>query len=266
MKRIFTPNPPYSLLFLLIIPLLIILAFTQGPSAGYTGSPLDNQDCTDCHESLPPGHLPNWISSDIPAFGYTPGETYTITLTAVGLVAVKMGFQITTETPTAKAGSFIITDAENTQLADAHTVTHTAAGTEVSVLPYFWTMDWQAPEEGTGDVTFYAIVNQSDNNNNNAGDLFFASELTVAEAGVGIAETEKPLAGNVFPNPALDNITIDVPVGADIRIFDRSGREAWSGRSHTKHLTINVGDLKPGSYYLQIHHEDQITIRGFIKK
>lgn len=267
MNRIFAQNPRFLLLFLLILPsVLLILAFTQGPAAGYTGSPLDNQDCTNCHESLPPGHLPNWISSDIPAFGYTPGETYTITLTAVGLVAVKMGFQITAETAATKAGSFIITDPDNTQLAASHTVTHTAAGTEVSVLPYYWTMDWQAPEEGTGDVTFYAIVNQSDNNNTNSGDLFFASELSVEEAGVGMAEIDKSLAGNVYPNPAGNTIRIDVEGGAEVRIFDQNGSEVWSGLSATRHLSINVSGLKPGSYFLQIRHQGRKTIRTFIKK
>ncbi len=256
-----------SCLLILGIPLLVFLtATTVGPPAGYTGSPLDGQDCTACHLSLPPGHLPNWISADIPAGGYTPGETYTLTLTAIGLVAVKMGFQVTAETATEKAGTFIITDPARTQLADPYTVTHTAAGTEVASLPCTWTMQWQAPPAGTGELTFHAIVNQSDNNNNNSGDLFYASELTVNEAGVGIAGHEHPVILQIYPNPATEWICVAVTKGAELMIINLSGAEFFKGIAENHHARISVTDYPAGTYLLVARYEGNENKSIFIKK
>ena len=98
-----------------------------------------------------------------------------------------MGFQITSETQVEKAGTFIITDPERTQLKVPTTATHTSAGTEVTQLPASWSMDWVAPSSGTGDITFYTAVNQTNNDNSSKGDLIFVSSLVVAEATVGIA-------------------------------------------------------------------------------
>jgi hypothetical protein len=243
------------MLFLLIPFFLILTATTIGPPAGYTGSPLDGQDCTACHLSLPPGHLPNWIATDIPAGGYMPGETYNLTLTAIGLVAVKMGFQVTAETVSAKAGTFIITDPTRTKLADPYTVTHTAAGTEVTSLPCTWSMQWQAPPAGTGAVTFHAIVNQSDNNNNNSGDLFYASEFTVTEATVGIAGHESPVKMQIYPNPATDRIQAAVPQGTELRIISMSGVELFKGIAENPPVQIRVAGFPRGNYLLLTRFE-----------
>jgi hypothetical protein len=265
-RQVIFAHHPY-LSPILVMPLIIILiAFTQGPPDGYTGSPLDEKNCTECHLSLPPGNLPNWITTDIPAYGYTPGETYTITLTANGIVAVKMGFQITSETAGAKAGAFIITDALNTQLAAPQTVTHTTEGSSVKALPYSRTMEWQAPAAGTGDVTFFAIVNQSDNNNNSSGDLFYASQLIVSEASVSTGDFAKEPAGNIFPNPAGNTIHLKLPLNAGLRIFNQSGLEVLRSIAENEYMEIAVGHLAAGTYYLVVYHEGKRSTKVFIRK
>ena len=95
----------YPIFILLIPAMLLFVAFTQGPPAGYTGSPLDGIDCTDCHMPGPATVVNNWITTNIPVDGYTPGTKYTVTLTAHDIAVEQMGFQITSETGAAKTGT-----------------------------------------------------------------------------------------------------------------------------------------------------------------
>jgi len=257
----------YYQAFLILTPaLLILLAFTQGPPAGNTGSPIDGQNCTACHGFLPAGNLPGWITSNIPVEGYTPEETYTVTVTAIGIVAVKMGFQITSETQVEKAGTFVITDPDRTQLKSSTTVTHTTAGTEVTQLPDTWSMDWIAPSSGTGDISFYTAVNQTNNDNSSDGDLIFVSSLVVTEAFVGIAEHLDDNVGFIYPNPAQDYSKLSLPAYSEIYIIDPMGREVMYLTSSEEQLKIDVSWLKDGIYYVQINNNGQTASRSFIKR
>lgn len=255
----------YQFSIILIPALAILLAFTSGPPAGNTGSPLDGQDCSACHTPLPAGHVQNWISSSIPTGGYTPGETYNIAVSALTIVAVKMGFQITSETMTDKVGTFIITDDTRTKLTNAYTVTHTAQGTTVTGLPNTWTMNWKAPESGTGPVTFYTAVNETNNDNSSNGDLIYVSSLTVDEFSVGIAEAEEQKCGQVFPNPASNYINIEVPLHSEIKIIDNHGRIVIHQIAFTKNMKIDVVGLQAGIYYAHINHNSENAIRKFVK-
>ena len=260
MKKLYTSS------IILIPAFLILLAFTAGPPAGNTGSPLDGQDCSACHTPLPAGHVLNWISSSIPAAGYTPGETYTVSVSALTIVAVKMGFQITSETLNNKAGTFIITDDARTKLTNAYTVTHTAAGTAVTGLPNTWTMNWMAPEMGTGPITFYAAVNETNNDNSNNGDLIYLSTLIVDEFSVGIAETADHKGILIYPNPAGTYINIEANLQAEIKIIDNSGRLVRHLTSYDRNMNIDIEGLNAGIYYVHIYDNGEVSTSKFIKK
>jgi len=162
MKKFYT-------VFIILPAIALVFSFTQGPNAGYTGSPLDGLNCTDCHPPGPATQVPGWITSNIPPIGYTPGATYTITVSTPDANTSKMGFQITSETLAGKAGTFVITSTPRTQLKGPHFVTHTAAGTDPIGTPNSWTMDWTAPAAGTGELRFFAAVNASDASQTNQG-------------------------------------------------------------------------------------------------
>lgn len=57
--------------------------YPGGSPAGYTGSPGDGHDCMACHGGTT-AFVSGWITSSFPADGYTPGETYNITVTVSG--------------------------------------------------------------------------------------------------------------------------------------------------------------------------------------
>jgi len=252
-------------IFLFIPALVLFLAFTTGPPAGYSGSPLDGNNCTNCHEPGPAHQVSGWITSSIPVSGYTPGESYMVTVTAIDISAEKMGFQISSETPVAKVGTFMITDPTRTKLTNIVTVTHTAAGTSVAGLPNSWSMDWKAPVAGSGPLSFYVAVNVTNNNGGNDGDIIYVSSLTVDESTFGIAENLDDAIGILYPNPAQDFITLDLPNNATLRVYDNNGRNVMD-HMHTGGETIDISDLNEGMYLIQIQYNDQFATRKFVKR
>jgi len=256
----------YTFSIILGPAIALMLAFTGGPSAGYTGSPIDGIDCTDCHPPGPATIVPGWISSNIPPEGYTPGTTYTIVLSTPDANTSKMGFQITAETPGAKVGAWIITNATRTQLKGPAAVTHTAAGTDPIGTPNTWTMDWVAPVAGTGTLNFFAAVNASDASGTNQGDVIYKTQLTVNESTVGIAEHFESLVGNVYPNPADGEIRLDVPQNAEVKVFDNMGRTVISSTTETQILNLDVSALEKGIYFVRISLDGKFTTRNFIKR
>jgi len=256
----------YYLPIIIIPAFVLMIAFTAGPDAGYTGSPIDGKDCTFCHTTSPATTATGWITSNIPIDGYTPGSTYTITLSTPDANTSKMGFQMTAETPAAKVGAWVITNASRTQLKGAATVTHTAAGTDPIGTPNTWTIDWVAPVAGTGTLNFFAAVNASNANSSNDGDLIYVTQLTVNESNVGLAENFELAIGNIYPNPATNMITLEVPVSSELRIFDNMGREVMSLTANNNKFSIDISALNEGIYYMNISLDGQLASRRFIKR
>ncbi|MCF8368481.1 MAG: T9SS type A sorting domain-containing protein [Bacteroidales bacterium] len=157
--------------------------FSGGSPGGKTGSPGDGGNtCTDCHAGTATSQS-GWITSTIPAEGYTPGETYTITATGVHSGVVKFGFELTAEDMSNnKTGSLIVTNPTEMQLANSNnSITHKSAGTTPSGNSKSWSFDWTAPSQGTGNVTFYGAFNAANGNGNNTGDIIYKSSLSVLE-------------------------------------------------------------------------------------
>ncbi len=250
--------------FILIPAIAFLLAFSSGPPAGNTGSPLDGQNCTNCHQPGPATQAANLITTDIPGDGYTPGVTYEITVTALDIVSDRQGYQITSETATAKTGTFILID-QRSQLKSPTTVTHTSMGTTPVGNPNAWTMAWTAPESGTGTVTFYVAVNATNDDGTNSGDMIYVSSLNVVESTFGITENSFNNIGEVYPNPAQNHIKLNVPIKSSITIFDNSGREILNSISTQETEIIDVSQLVKGLYFVHIIHDGQTTNRRFIK-
>src|SRR3954468_3464763 len=71
-----------------------------GAPASRTGSPFDAGNCTFCHTGSAATTLPGLITSTVPASGYIPGTTYTITATISVTGINKYGFEISPQSAT----------------------------------------------------------------------------------------------------------------------------------------------------------------------
>lgn len=153
-------------------------------SIGYTGSPGDNgMTCASCHSGSPVTSAPGALTSNIPASGYVPGQTYTITLTAQHPTFNVFGFMLTAETSTgAKAGSWTILNTSETQLtAGGSYVAHTSGGITGTGNTKTWSVQWTAPSPGVGQITFYASINRANGNFSTSGDQIQTATLSVSQ-------------------------------------------------------------------------------------
>ena len=152
-----------------------------GSPGGKTGSPMDNSDCTSCHNVTGTSTTISNITSNIPSSGYVPGNIYNITAVNNGGGMDPKGFEITCEenTSNTKTGAFLITNSNATQFANnSSAVTHTAVGNSLST----WSFDWEAPVAGTGDITFYgAFIEAGYPMGANIGDFYSSTTLSASE-------------------------------------------------------------------------------------
>ena len=236
-------------LFTLNFQINTVHAFGSGAPTAKTGSPGDGSNCTSCHSGTAQTNSTDvTISSDIPASGYVPGTTYTITVEGVQQGITKFGFEITAEdNSNAKAGTWSTTNNE-TQVKSCDWVTHTGSGTAGSGFKT-WTMNWTAPVAGTGDVTFYAAVNATNANGSLSGDLILLNNITVQE---DVSASINDIADkniSIFPNPTVDYITIAAEKNIDlVQIFDMTGKVVYSGRSNV----VNMKTQPKGTYFVTV--------------
>jgi hypothetical protein len=148
---------------LLILSVLILGAFggdensdyPSGSPAGYTGSPGDGHNCTSCHNGSAT-NVSGWITSNIPADGYTPGTAYTITVTVSG--SGQKGFEVS---PQNVSGALLgtLTAGSNNHLTGSGK--YVTQNSKTSANPATWSFTWTAPAAGTGLVTFYGAFTVS---------------------------------------------------------------------------------------------------------
>jgi hypothetical protein len=256
----------YYLLSLMIIPsVLILYSWSPGGSpGGKSGSPGDGgATCTDCHGGTATEQV-GWITTNIPAEGFTPGETYIITATGTQDGVSKFGFELTAENSDGdKLGGLTITDADRTRFTNSdNAVTHTAAGNVPDGNMNSWSMEWTAPDEDIGSVSFYAAFNASMGSNVYN---IYTSSLDVSQSTTGVADDLLAARINVYPNPASDQLNIDLPEGAELRIIDMVGHELMVNRDTRTTERIDLSGLKEGIYFVQILHEGAQATKRIIK-
>lgn len=255
-----------SLYYLLVIFSIIGLGswvlYPSGSPGGRTGSPGDSgNNCTACHSGTPQ-QATDWISTNIPPEGYTPGQTYTITASGDHFGVAKFGFETTAEDASGvKQGTIIITDATQTKLVNANkAITHTIDGTTPFGDTKTWNFDWTAPQAGTGDITFYGAFNAANGNGSTSGDVIYLTSTTVTEnAGVGLAESFATEIGlRAFPNPARDYVMLSWENGQyrlkEIRVLSSSGKILEEQKGEIQKIALD--QLPVGIYYIQAIFQD----------
>ncbi len=253
----------YPLLVGGIISFFLLTAGTMyhaGSPGGRSGSLGDGgANCTQCHTGSPVQDA-SWITTDIPATGYVPGETYNITLSGSHVGAQRYGFELTSENASnGKVGKFQIIQDSYTQLttAAAVAVTHTNLGITPVNDAAEWVVQWIAPEAGTGSVTFYAAINAANGNGTTSGDVIYLAQISVDEFEETVSinsPTERPSV-LVFPNPTTKRLQIQ-SAQEQIRsmsLIDMQGKmHSVKSTQQNGFVELNLQGLPKGFYWINI--------------
>jgi len=146
--------------FYLLIPIVAVILFTaygpaynpdhsNGAPQGYTGSPGDGKNCTNCHGGSASTQA-GIITSNIPAQGYSAGSSYTITVSLSG--SGNKGFEVSPQNASGTLLGTLTAGSGNKLVGSGKYCTQSSA---VGGSSATWNFTWVAPVAGTGNVTFY---------------------------------------------------------------------------------------------------------------
>jgi hypothetical protein len=155
-----------------------LFAYSGGPPDGRTGSPADNLlTCNDagCHNNYDLNSGSAAFSVSAPG-SYTPGETLSISISFGNSSAAKHGFELSAlDTDNNHVGAFSSVEGDaNTQTSSGDYIKHTSAGSSQSGNAS-WNVNWTAPADGQGVVTFYAAGNEANGDGTNQGDYIYTT-------------------------------------------------------------------------------------------
>ncbi|MFA9390066.1 MAG: choice-of-anchor V domain-containing protein [Prolixibacteraceae bacterium] len=236
--------------------------YSEGSPGAKTGSPLDAATCAQCHISNV--QESSWITTNIPDLGWIPGETYTITLRAEPETASYIGFEITAENENSKTGTFLLTDEERTRFTNKDkAVTHSHSGTEMTDGKSIWEINWQAPNEDVGNVSFYAAFNAANGDASTEGDQIYASNISYDQAQPTAISQKNQLLLKIFPNPASTYLFIQSPARMlSVLLYDLNGRQVKSFRAINDNRTqLDIREVQKGNYIVNIN-----TVNGDVHR
>lgn len=244
---------------------------TSGSSPGFAGDPASNNNtCRNCHSGPVAVQETGWITSTVPASGYVPGNTYTITASVTAPGHSKFGFEIS---PQNSSGTFLgsmSNTSSETKFAGGNTnyITHQSASTSGSGSRS-WSFDWTAPTtSGQGDVTFYAAFNITNSNGSTSGDTVKTSQLTINESSTTSTDEISDRSITLAPNPIQYQGILRTSKAfnnASIHIYALNGALVRSiSNIEGNVISIDRGALSSGLYYLHIEEDNMLVHKQLV--
>ncbi len=219
--------------------------------------------------------------NDLFANGYTPGETYDVKLTVNAVTGnpAKYGFQVlclnaapNVDGPEVSTWTAV---SSNVAVREASTTGRTYAEHAEGSSSNEFTMTWEAPATGSGDVTFYVVSNGVNGNNESSGDGATTSNFTLTEGETSSAKNiELALDWSLFPNPVATQLSVKVNAEEngqyDWSIIDVQGRALQFGQFDLVQgenvQNIEVADIAAGLYYFQMDKDGKTATQTLVKK
>lgn len=241
-------------------------AYYYGPLPGYTGSPHDGKTCdySGCHNSNPLQSPQPWISSNVPAAGYSPDSVYTITAKAVKVGFSSFGFEISPQSASgAELGTLMNINSSLTQITSVKYIEQTQYSYH-STDSASWTFKWKAPAAGTGPVTFYGAFNCGNGNTVDTGTYVYPATLTIPEnisAGISSVENNKT-SFSLFPNPARMQINIGYDLqhasNVEVSLYGLDGEKfytllnTYEDKGMYTQMLVLPAQIKAGIYFIRL--------------
>lgn len=274
----------FYFLFIAVLTFVFLNASSSGPAAvqgrDRTGSPIANGNCSNCHFGGDFGTsvIAQLLKDSVEVDNYIPGETYQFRISIPTTIKPSSyGFQavaLTGEDNTS-AGSFSAIPS-NTQVTTTNNRDYFENSQRLPDSTY--TVDWIAPESGTGDVRFYAAGNAVNNANASNGDdpAVLDQALTITESTVNslFDRSRINLDWQIFPNPVSTILFLNLEASKQedytLRVVDLQNRvlrmESWSVKAGTQTWRMDAEDLRPGLYLIQLINNNQVFSRKFVKQ
>lgn len=249
---------------LTVLPLLVVAATANraGAPAFNTGAPGEGT-CMACHSSNSLNDASGLLVIEAPS-AYTPGASTDLLVRVERASSKRFGFQITAKDAAGNHVGTFNTSAPGIRLTDTSTdhVTHDPAADATG--SFEWTIPWEGPPTGAGEVTFYAAANAANGDFGTFGDFIFTTSLAVAEGSAVAVDrpAEMPSRLNVsaaYPNPAASqSVSIPYESGPErhvtLTLHDALGRVVFemTGAGGTGIFRVDTGALVPGIYLVRV--------------
>lgn len=271
-------------LFFLVLLLAVVAEFILTSSSagrafaasdGNTGAPNEPQTCMGCHGTgfSTTVTLNVRDSSGGIVNSYQPGTIYSIDFVVNSVSGpVGYGFQMVA----LDRGNNSLNGFSNpSKYARVITIGSTgrqyAEHTKMSPDTIF-SVEWQAPQAGTGDVIFYGSGAAVNGDSNNSGDGGNVTVVTLTENGtVGLKETTLNDDFLIYPNPASDFITVFNKSKSNsvnsLEIISYSGQPVLCtsiALSPQDSQNIDISSLTKGLYYVKINTSKENRIQKIL--
>lgn len=237
--------------------------YPEGAPPAVTGSPGDGASCVQCHGGTATT-ASGWITSNIPAGGYIPGQTYQVTATNSQTGSGEYGFEVSPQNTSGALLGTLAAGTGNKLVGSGKYVTQTSSSTTLKV----WTFQWTAPAAGTGNVTFYGAFAR------NYPGATVLSNLAVAEQ----VNTEIPEAVSspalISPNPSNGKLTVAIPESmrtsaGTLQVLNTAGKSVYSAKytpGNDNNLPVDISNSPGGVYFMVLQNASANKFEKFVIK
>lgn len=280
LKKLFTTTIALSFIAVLFS------SYEHGPAheggLNRTGSTGGAANCagSGCHAANDPSTIVRIEVRDVAGnlvTSYAPGTTYNVSIVGSNSLSTslpKFGFQVSAvRSGASQGGTFAAisgTDVRVTNLGGLQIVEHKDELDEASPNHYVALFTWTAPAVGTGNVTFYGILNalgddghkptddddddDDDDGDNDASYPNIAPPIVLTEGLPNKIESVERYNFKCFPNPCIGQLTISnvEEAHATLLVTDLNGRCVFSTEINSSQLVINTTAWAPGLYFMSV--------------
>lgn len=281
----------FSLGLLAIISLSNSAGRADGANQGNTGAPGDQmignnpRTCQSCHAT---GDIQVLMSLEIldadnnPITAYTPEAIYTVRVSidsAAGPAANGYGFQMVNLFDGDDSDVNGWTESghsDNVKLSATTTTNRVYAEHNGTSDVKEFLVQWQAPESGKGDVSFYAAGIGANRNGSTSGDgAVIPQKVTLTESLVsGIDNLSSVGIGvTVAPNPVKDQLMLTIQSEqkstVNVQLMNATGQLFYQQQLHLvqgqQSTQIDLSQLVNGVYFLQTTKGNGVNTQKIIK-
>ena len=159
-----------------ILLISISLSNSGGPSANVANNAPSYNNCTQCHYASVNPTGGSVSITGLPSSGYSPGESYSLTVKVLGTEAHERGYgyQMASQVGSDNSGTFSLGSSSQNSELNGNRVQHSTR-----TVSGEWIVEWLAPSSDVGDITFSISGVATGGTSGNGGDQVYTAALVV---------------------------------------------------------------------------------------